>query len=49
MAKPILTGSASLHFRIGAFGVLYTALVVSFTLAAAFALALVASVSLART
>lgn len=48
MAKPTLAGSASLHLRIGAFGALFTALAVAFTPYVAFALALVASVALAR-
>ena len=48
MAKPTLASSASLHLRIGAFGVLFTALAVAFTPCAAFALALVASVVLAK-
>lgn len=48
MAKRTLAGSASLHLRLGAFGVLFTALVVAFTPMTAFALALVASVVLAR-
>lgn len=47
MAKP-KTSSASLHLRLGAFGVLYTALTVSFTPVAAFALAIVAAVALSR-
>ncbi len=48
MAKPTLAGSASLHLRLGAFGVLYTALAVAFTPFVAFALAVVASVVLAK-
>ncbi|MDD3814420.1 MAG: hypothetical protein PHZ02_07215 [Desulfocapsaceae bacterium] len=48
MAKPILTGSASLHLRLGAFCALYTALAVSFTPAIAFSLALVAALILAK-
>ncbi len=48
MAKPTLAGSASLHLRLGAFGVLFTALAVTFSPFAAFLLAVVASVVLAR-
>lgn len=48
MAKPELTSSASLHLKLGAFGVLFTALAVSFTPLAAFSLAMVASVVLAK-
>lgn len=36
MAKPELTSSASLHLKLGAFGVLFTALAVSFTPMTAF-------------
>ena len=48
MAKPELTSSASLHLKLGAFGVLFTALAVSFTPMTAFSLAMVASVVLAK-
>jgi hypothetical protein len=48
MAKPTLTGSASLHLRLGAFGVLFTALAVTFAPYVAFSLALVASVVLSK-
>jgi len=48
MAKPTLAGSAKLHLRLGAFGALFTALAVSLPPYAAFALAMVASVALAK-
>jgi hypothetical protein len=48
MGKSALASSASLHLRLGAFGVLFTALAVSFTPAAAFALAVMASMILAK-
>ena len=48
MKKSSLAGSASLHLRIGAFGVLFATLVVVFTPGIAFALSLVASVVLAK-
>ncbi|WP_283627895.1 hypothetical protein [Shewanella baltica] len=48
MAKLTLAGSASLHLRLGAFGVLFSALAVTFTPYAAFALAVVASIVLAK-
>lgn len=48
MAKPTLTSSASLHLRLGAFGALFTALAVSFAPPAAFGLALLAAVVLAK-
>lgn len=48
MAKPTLAGSASLHLRLGAFGVLYAALATTFAPLVAFALALVASAVLAK-
>lgn len=48
MAKPTLAGSASLHLRLGAFGVLFSALAVTFTPVVAFSLALVASVVLSK-
>ena len=48
MAKPASASSASLHLRLGAFGVLFSALAVSFTPIAAFLLALVASIVLAK-
>jgi hypothetical protein len=48
MAQSTLTGSASLHLRLGAFGVLFSALAVTFTPSAAFMLALVASIVLAN-
>lgn len=49
MKEPnILTGSAGLHLRLGAFGGLFVALATSFTPAAAFALAMVASIVLAQ-
>lgn len=48
MANPVLTGSAGLHLKLGAFGVLFTALAVSFTPIVAFGLAIVASVVLAK-
>ena len=48
MAQPGLTGSASLHLKLGAFGVLFTVLTVSFTPIAAFVLALATSIVLAK-
>ena len=48
MTKPTLTGSASLHLRLGAFGVLFTVLSVTFIPVVAFALTLVASIVLAK-
>jgi hypothetical protein len=48
MAKPALTSSASLHLRLGAFGVLFSALATAFTPVAAFALTVVASIILAK-
>ena len=48
MARPTLAGSASLHLRLGAFGVLFTTLTVTFSPFAAFLLAVVASVVLAK-
>ncbi|WP_257171373.1 hypothetical protein [Colwellia sp. M166] len=48
MTKPTLAGSASLHLRLGAFGVLFTALSVAFLPSVAFALTLVASIVLAK-
>ena len=48
MTKSTLAGSASLHLRLGAFGVLFTALSVSFIPAVAFALTLVTSIVLAK-
>ena len=48
MTKTTLAGSASLHLRLGAFGVLFTALSVAFTPGIAFTLALVASIALAK-
>ena len=48
MANPKLASSASLHLRLGAFGVLFTALAVAFIPIVAFSLALVASVVLAK-
>ena len=48
MAKPALTGSASLHLKLGAFGVLFTVLTVSFIPIVAFVLTIVASVVLAK-
>ena len=48
MATPKLTGSASLHLRLGAFGVLYTTLSVSFMPTAAFVLTLVATIVLSK-
>jgi hypothetical protein len=48
MTKPTLTGSASLHLRLGAFGVLFTALSVTFIPVVAFALTLLASIVLAK-
>lgn len=48
MAKPTLAGSASLHLRLGAFGVLFSALAVAFAPYVAFSLALVASVVLSK-
>lgn len=48
MAKSALASSASLHFRLGAFGALFTALSVKFPPTAAFALAIVASIILSK-
>lgn len=48
MAKSSLTRSASLHYRIGAFSALFTALSVAFNPLAAFVLAMVATVFLAK-
>ena len=48
MKKPQLTSSASLHLRLGAFGVLFTVLAVAFVPSVAFALTLVTSVVLAK-
>jgi hypothetical protein len=48
MAKPTLARSANLHLKLSAFGVLFSALAVTFTPFAAFALALVASCVLAK-
>ncbi len=48
MKKPKLTSSASLHLRLGAFGVLFTVLSVTFVPYVAFTLALVAAVVLAK-
>ncbi|WP_299194631.1 hypothetical protein [uncultured Amphritea sp.] len=48
MTNQQLAGSASLPLRMGAFGALYSMLVVSFTPVAAFVLALAASIILAR-
>ncbi|WP_288739447.1 hypothetical protein [uncultured Rheinheimera sp.] len=48
MAQPTLAGSASLHLRLGAFGVLYTALSVSFAPIIAFSLALAAAMVLSK-
>lgn len=46
--KPLLTSSANLHLRLGAFGVLFTVLAVSFTPEIAFLLSVVTSVVLAK-
>ena len=48
MAQPTLAGSASLHLRLGAFGVLFSVLTVTFTPVVAFLLALVTSIVLAK-
>ena len=48
MKKPKLTDSASLHLKLGAFGVLYSVLAVAFMPSVAFALALAASIVLAK-
>lgn len=48
MTTPNLTSSASLHLRLGAFGVLFTTLCVAFVPTAAFVLALVASIVLSK-
>lgn len=48
MAKPNLTRSADLHLRIGAFGGLFTLLVVNFQPLSAFVLALAAAGILAK-
>lgn len=48
MAKPNLTSSASLHLRLGAFGALFAVLAASFTPLAAFGMALLASLVLAK-
>ena len=48
MTKTTLAGSASLHLRLGAFGVLFTALAVTFTPIVAFALTLATSIVLAK-
>jgi hypothetical protein len=48
MGNSALASSASLHLRLGAFGVLFTVLAVSFTPAAAFVLAVMASMILAK-
>ncbi len=48
MAQPESASSASLHLRLGAFGVLFSALAVAFTPLIAFTLAVVASVVLAK-
>lgn len=48
MAKSALASSASLHLRLGAFGVLFSALSVAFTPAVAFVLAVVASIILSK-
>lgn len=48
MARPTLAGSASLHLRLGIFGILFTTLAVIFSPLAAFLLAVVASVVLAK-
>ena len=48
MAKPTKTGSAALHLRMGAFGVLFAALCAVFDPSMAFAFTLVATVLLAK-
>lgn len=48
MAKSTLASSASLHLRLGAFGVLFSELSVAFTPPVAFTLAVVASIILAK-
>jgi len=48
MVKHDGTGSASLHLRLGAFGVLFTALSAAFIPTTAFALALAASFLLSK-
>ncbi len=48
MAKPVLTRSAALHLRLGSFGVVFTALALSFEPMTAFVLALAAAAILAR-
>lgn len=48
MSKPKSTRSAGLHLRLGAFGVLFTVLLVSFHPVTAYVLALVAAGVLAK-
>ena len=48
MTQSTLAGSASLHLRLGAFGVLFSALAVTFMPIVAFSLTLVASIVLAK-
>ena len=48
MADPKSASSARLHLRLGAFGVLFTALAVAFNPFVAFAFTLVASLVLAK-
>jgi len=48
MVNSTLAGSASLHLRLGAFGALFTAFSVTFKPVTAFALALLASIVLAK-
>ncbi len=48
MSKPKLAGSASLHLKLGAFGVLYTLLSGAFMPIVAFALTIFAAIVLAK-
>jgi hypothetical protein len=48
MAKPVLTRSATLHLRLGPFGVVFTALALRFEPLTAFVLAVAAATILTR-
>jgi hypothetical protein len=48
MEKPVLTRSATLHLRLGSFGVVFTTLALSFEPMSAFVLTLVATMILAK-
>ena len=48
MAEPVLTRSATLHLRLGSFGVVFTALALRFEPLTAFVLAVAAAAILAR-